>query len=61
MNNQLYMLDIAVDKRLLANLRRTRLKMAELGLQFEEGIAILDDYNQRSRRTRLQNNRSGRL
>ncbi|MBC6423252.1 MAG: hypothetical protein GDA43_10780 [Hormoscilla sp. SP5CHS1] len=36
------------------------LEMAELGLQLEEEIALLDDYNQQSRRTRLQNNRSGR-
>jgi len=54
MNNEPYMPDPAVDKRLLANLRRTRLEMEELGLQLEEAIALLDDYNRQSRRTRLQ-------
>jgi len=53
MNNQPYMPDPAVDKRLLAKKRRTRLEMEELGFQLEEAIALLDDYNRQSRRTRL--------
>lgn len=48
MNDQLRVPDPEVDKRLLANLRRSRLEMEELGLQLEEVIANLErDLRQR--------------
>lgn len=54
MNEQSYMPDPAVDKRLLDNLRRSRLEMAEIGLQLEELIAKLEHHNQQRRLQRLQ-------
>lgn len=54
MNDQPYMPDPAGDKRLLANLRCSRLEMAELGLQLEEVIAKLEHYNRQRRLQRLQ-------
>ena len=54
MTDQLNMPDPAVDKQLLANLRRSRLELEELGLQLEEVIATLDRYYREKRRERLQ-------
>ena len=60
MNDQLHIPDPEVDKRLLANLRRSRLEMEELGLQLEEVIANLerDLRQQRLQRVRRSLNRS---
>jgi hypothetical protein len=43
MTNQPSMPDPSVDQRLLGNLRRSSLEMEELGLQFDELIAKLDE------------------
>jgi hypothetical protein len=43
MTNQPPMPDPSVDQRLLGNLRRSSLEMEELGLQFDELIAKLDE------------------
>jgi hypothetical protein len=43
MTNQPSMPDPSVDHRLLGNLRRSNLEMEELGLQFDELIAKLDE------------------
>ena len=43
MTNQPSMPDPSVDQRLLGNLRRSSLEMQELGLQFDELIAKLDE------------------
>ena len=43
MTNQPSMPDPSVDQRLLDNLRRSSLEMEELGLQFDELIAKLDE------------------
>ena len=54
MNNQPYIPDPEVDKRLLGNLRRARLEMEEVGLQLEEVIARLDDNLRKQRLKRVQ-------
>ena len=54
MNNQPYMPNPEVDKRLLGNLRRARLEMEEVGLQLEEVIAKLDDNLRQQRSLRVQ-------
>lgn len=54
MNDQPHMPDPAVDSRLIANLRRTRLEMEELGLQLEEVIAKLEEHNRQQRMKRLE-------
>ncbi|HEY9692434.1 MAG TPA: hypothetical protein V6D15_09525 [Oculatellaceae cyanobacterium] len=54
MNNQPYMPNPEVDKRLLGNLRRARLEMEEVGFQLEEVIAKLDDNLRQQRSIRVQ-------
>jgi hypothetical protein len=54
MNEPGYMPPSDVDQRLLANLRRSRLEMEELGWKLEEVIAILDEDHRQIQQKRLQ-------
>jgi len=54
MNEQKYMPPLEVDQRLLANLRRSRLEMEELGWKLEEVIAKLDEEHRQIQQKRLQ-------
>jgi hypothetical protein len=54
MNEQKYMPPLEVDRRLLANLRRSRLEMEELGWKLEEVIAKLDEEHRQIQQKRLQ-------
>lgn len=54
MNEPGYMPPPDVDQRLLANLRRSRLEMEELGWKLEEVIAILDEDHRQMQQKRLQ-------
>jgi hypothetical protein len=60
MNNQHYLPDPSVDKRLIGNLRLARLEMEEIGLELEEVIAKLDEQirQQKSRRIKRSLDRS---
>jgi hypothetical protein len=54
MNEQKYMPPLEVDQRLIANLRRSRLEMEELGWKLEEVIAKLDEEHRQIQQKRLQ-------
>ncbi|MEG3935821.1 MULTISPECIES: hypothetical protein [unclassified Microcoleus] len=54
MNEPGYMPHPDVDRRLLANLRRSRLEMEELGCKLEEVIAKLDEDHRQIQQKRLQ-------
>jgi glutathione S-transferase len=54
MTNQPMMPNSSVDQRLLGNLRRARLEMEELGLQFEEVLAKFDEEIRQQRLKRIQ-------
>jgi hypothetical protein len=54
MNEPGYMPPPDVDLRLLANLRRSRLEMEELGCKLEEVIAKLDAEHRQVKQKRLQ-------
>jgi hypothetical protein len=54
MNEQKYMPPLEVDRRLLANLRRSRLEMEELGWKLEEVIAKFDEEHRQVQQKRLQ-------
>ncbi|OCR01234.1 hypothetical protein BCD67_25555 [Oscillatoriales cyanobacterium USR001] len=54
MDEQKYMPLLEVDRRLLANLRRSRLEMEELGWKLEEVIAKLDEEHRQIQQKRLQ-------
>lgn len=54
MNQQPYMPEPGVDRRLLANLRRSRWEMEELGLQLEEVITKLAQHNRQQRLKRVR-------
>jgi hypothetical protein len=54
MNEPGYMPPPDVDLRLLANLRRSRLEMEELGCKLEEVIAKLDEDYRQVKQKRLQ-------
>ena len=53
-DEQGYMPPLNVDRRLLANLRRSRLEMEELGWKLEEVIAKLDEDHRQIQQKRLQ-------
>ncbi|MDF0554195.1 hypothetical protein [Kamptonema sp. UHCC 0994] len=53
-NQQGYVPPLNVDRRLLANLRRSRLEMEELGWKLEEVIAKLDEEHRQIQQKRLQ-------
>lgn len=53
-DEQKYMPPRNVDRRLLANLRRSRLEMEELGWKLEEVIAKLDEEHRQIQQKRLQ-------
>ncbi|MDB9513357.1 hypothetical protein PN499_19365 [Kamptonema animale CS-326] len=53
-NQQGYMPPRNVDRQLLANLRRSRLEMEELGWKLEEVIAKLDEDHRQIQQKRLQ-------
>ncbi|MCC3404152.1 MAG: hypothetical protein JGK17_00775 [Microcoleus sp. PH2017_10_PVI_O_A] len=54
MNEPGYIPPPDVDRRLLANLRRSRLEMEELGWKLEEVIAKLDEEHRQIQQKRLQ-------
>lgn len=54
MTNQPLMPNPSVDQRLLGNLRRSRLEMAELGLQFDEVLARFDEEIRQQKLKRVQ-------
>jgi hypothetical protein len=54
MTDQPLMPNPLVDQRLLANLRRARLEMEELGLQFDEVIARFDEEIRQQKLKRIQ-------
>jgi hypothetical protein len=54
MTNQPIMPNSSVDQRLLGNLRRARLEMEEVGLQFEEVLAKFDEEIRQQRLKRIQ-------
>jgi hypothetical protein len=54
MTNQPIMPNSSVDQRLLDNLRRARLEMEEVGLQFEEVLAKFDEEIRQQRLKRIQ-------
>jgi hypothetical protein len=54
MTNQPIMPNSSVDQRLLGNLRRARLEMEELGLQFDEVLAKFDEEIRQQRLKRIQ-------
>jgi hypothetical protein len=54
MTNQAMMPNSSVDRRLLGNLRRARLEMEELGLQFDEVLAKFDEEIRQQRLKRIQ-------
>jgi hypothetical protein len=54
MTNQPMMPNSSVDQRLLGNLRRARLEMEELGLQFDEVLAKFDEEIRQQRLKRVQ-------
>jgi hypothetical protein len=54
MTEQRFMPDRSVDIRLLGNLRRSRLEMEELGLQFDEVLARFDEEIRQQRWKRIQ-------
>lgn len=54
MTNQPLMPNPSVDQRLLGNLRRARLEMEELGLQFDEVLARFDEEIRQQRLKRIQ-------
>jgi hypothetical protein len=54
MTNQPMMPNSSVDQRLLGNLRRARLEMEELGLQFDEVLAKFDEEIRQQRLKRIQ-------
>ncbi|CBN57711.1 MULTISPECIES: hypothetical protein [Kamptonema] len=53
-DEQGYVPPLNVDRRLLANLRRSRLEMEELGWKLEEVIAKLDEDHRQIQQKRLQ-------
>jgi hypothetical protein len=55
MTEQRFMPDRSVDLRLLGNLRRSRLEMEELGLQFDEVLAKFDEEIRQQKGKRIQN------
>jgi hypothetical protein len=54
MTDQPLMPNPSVDQRLLGNLRRARLEMEELGLQFDEVIARFDEEMRQQKLKRIQ-------
>jgi hypothetical protein len=54
MTDQAIMPNSSVDQRLLGNLRRARLEMEELGLQFDEVLAKFDEEIRQQRLKRIQ-------
>jgi hypothetical protein len=54
MTDQPLMPNPSVDQRLLGNLRRARLEMEELGLQFDEVLARLDEEIRQQKLKRIQ-------
>ncbi|NJL68113.1 MAG: hypothetical protein HC894_17835 [Microcoleus sp. SM1_3_4] len=54
MNESGYMPPPEVDRRLLANLRRSRVEMEELGWKLDEVIAKLDEEHRQLKQKRLQ-------
>ncbi|KJH72828.1 hypothetical protein [Aliterella atlantica] len=54
MNNQPLMPNPSVDLRLLSNLRRNRLEIEALGLQFDEVLARFDEEIRQQRLQRIQ-------
>lgn len=54
MNNQPLMPNPSVDLRLLNNLRRNRLEIEALGLQFDEVLARFDEEIRQQRLKRIQ-------
>jgi hypothetical protein len=54
MTDQPLMPNPSVDQRLLSNLRRARLEMEELGLQFDEVLARFDDEIRQHKLKRIQ-------
>jgi hypothetical protein len=54
MTSQPLMPNPSVDQRLLSNLRRARLEMEEVGLQFDEVLARFDDEIRQQKLKRIQ-------
>lgn len=54
MTNQPLMPNPSVDRHLLGNLRRARLEMQELGLQFDEVLSRFDEEIRQQRVKRIQ-------
>lgn len=54
MNESGYMPPPEVDRRLLANLRRSRVEMEELGWKLDEVIAKLDEEHRQLKQKRLK-------
>jgi hypothetical protein len=54
MTNQPLMPNPSVDRHLLGNLRRARLEMEELGLQFDEVLARFDEEIRKQKLKRIQ-------
>jgi hypothetical protein len=54
MTDQPLMPNPSVDQRLLGNLRRARLEMEELGLQFDEVLARFDEEIRQQKLKRIQ-------
>jgi hypothetical protein len=54
MTDQPLMPNPSVDQRLLSNLRRARLEMEELGLQFDEVLARFDEEIRQQKLKRIQ-------
>lgn len=54
MTDQPLMPNSSVDQRLLGNLRRARLEMEELGLQFDEVLARFDEEIRQQKLKRIQ-------
>jgi hypothetical protein len=54
MTDQPFMPNPSVDQRLLGNLRRARLEIEELGLQFDEVLARFDEKIRQQKLMRIQ-------